>query len=105
MDRSTARDPGSATSWPKLAFWAVALGVGAYLGYAIRFNFDTTTIASVNVIIAGFLAVAILAVLAVFAILARGRPASRAATVAGVLLVVGVGIGWAITSVLGLKAP
>lgn len=104
MDRSTARDSGSATSWPKLAFWAVALGVGAYLGYTIALNVDETGIAFFNVIVAGFLAVAILVVLAVIAILARGRPASRVATVAGILLVVGVGIGWAITSVLGLEA-
>jgi hypothetical protein len=85
----------------KLVFWAVAVAVGAYLGYTIGSNLDETGIAFFNVIVAGFLAGAILVVLAVFAILRRGHPASQAATVAGILLVVGVGIGWAITLVLG----
>lgn len=85
----------------KLAFWAMALAFGAYLGNGAAIGLAQSGIASLNALVAGVIAVTILVILAILAILAvlmpdrRGRPAARALVIAGALLVVGIGGGWA----------
>jgi len=91
-----------------LVLWAIALAGGAYLGYVIAYSANLPGLGSISALIAGLLAVAILTALVVIAVVAallpgkRGRPAARAAISVGVMLALGVGAGWAITSALGL---
>jgi hypothetical protein len=106
MDPSTVRHSIAALFRPKLVFWAGSLAVGAYLGYVIAANIYETGFAFFNAIVAGLIALAILFVLVVVAIILAlvpdksGRPTARAAIVGGLLLAVGVGLGWVITPVL-----
>jgi hypothetical protein len=93
----------------KVAFWAAAVGVGAYLGYLIADSLTMTSgLAILGTLFIGAVIMAILFVLGVVAAAVglqpdrRGRPAARAVIVSGVLLVVGVAVGWALTPVLGL---
>jgi hypothetical protein len=109
MDPSTARHSIAAVPRLKLAFWAAALGVGAYLGSWMAYSLTlTSTFALLGTFFVGAVIVAILFVLAVVAVAVglqpdkRGRPAARAVVASGLLLVVGVGIGWVMTPVLGL---
>lgn len=106
MDPSNVRHPIAELSKPKLLFWAASLAVGAYLGYVIAANLYASGFASFNAFFAGLIALAILFVLVVVAVILAlapdrsGRPAARAAIVGGLVLTLGVGLGWVITPVI-----
>lgn len=108
MDPSTARQSRVGASRWALAFWALAFGGGAYLGYVIAYSLTLSGLGSLGAVVAALIAAIILTTLVVVAVIAallpdkRGRPTARTAMVAGILLALGVGLGWAITPVLGL---
>jgi len=113
MDPLSVQQPKAAKFWLKLAFWAVAFAVGAYLGYGIAWSLAQSTWGVLGALIAGVVTVSMLGILVLIAALAavvsdgRGRPVARAMVVAAILLPAGVGIGWAMTPVLGIgyRAP
>ena len=113
MDPVSVPQPKAATSWLKLGVWAVAFAVGAYLGYGIAWSLAQSTWGVFGALIAGAVTVTMLGILLLIAALAavvsdgRGRPVARAMVVAAILLAAGVGIGWAMTPVLGIgyRAP
>ncbi len=108
MDQSTALHSRVGASKSTLAFWALTFGGGAYLGYGIAYSLALSGLGQLGAVVAAVIAATILTTLGVIAVVAvllpdkRGRPAARVATVAGLLLALGVGFGWAITPVLGL---
>ena len=108
MDVFTLRRSITSTSRPTLVLWAAAFALGAFLGYGIAYSQTLTGLGSLGAIVAGLVAGALLATLAVIAVVARlmsgarGRSVARAALGAGFLLVAGVAVGWTVTRVLGL---
>lgn len=92
-------DP-SAVSKRKLAFWAAAFAVGAYLGYKIAEGLAMSGLAVLSVIVGALLVAAILVSLAVIAVIAalqpggRSRSTASAMILAGVVLIAGLGTGW-----------
>lgn len=89
-------------SSPSLALWAVAVAVGAYLGYKIAEARAGSGLAILSVIVGAFIVAAILATLAVIAVIAarqsggQGRSTALTLTLAGLLLVAGLGVGWSV---------
>lgn len=97
------------TSKLKAAFWLASVALGAFLGYLIADSLMMTSgLAILGTLFIGAVIVAILFVVVIVAAAValqpdrRGRPAARAVILSGVLLLVGVGVGWAMTPVLGL---
>ena len=86
----------------KVALWAVAAAVGAYLGYKIAEARDGSGLAGLSVIVGAVLVGTILAILIVIAVIAarqsggRGRSTAWTMTLASLLLVAGLAIGWSI---------
>lgn len=112
MDPSIIRQSVATVSRPKLAFWAAALGGGVYLGFRIADGIARADfVGQFGAFVAGGIALVVVAALVVIGLALRldeaSRSASRAAILAGVLVMAGVGVGWAMTPVLGLgyRAP
>lgn len=112
MDPSIIRQSLATVSRPKLAFWVAALGGGVYLGFRIADGLARADfLGQFGAIVAGGIAVVVLAGLVAIGLALlpdkASRTAARTAILAGVLLLAGVGVGWAITPVLGLgyRAP
>lgn len=100
MDPSTVRRWVPAVSKVNLAFWVAAFAVGAYLGYKIAEGLALSGLAVLSVIVGALLVAAILGTLVAIAVIAalqpdgRGRSTAGTMTLAGVLLVAGLGTGW-----------
>jgi hypothetical protein len=112
MDLSSIRQYLATVSRPKLVVWSAALGGGGYLGFRIADGLARADfLGQVGAFVAGMIALAIVVALVVIGLVLRlgkaSRSTSRATILAGVLVLAGVGVGWAITPALGLgyRAP
>ena len=111
MDPSIIGQSVATVSRPKLAIWAAALGGGGYLGFRIADGLARADfVGQFGAIVAGGIALVVLAGLVAIGLALlldkASRSAARTAILAAALLLTGVGVGWAITPVLGLgSAP
>ncbi len=111
MNPSTIRQSPRTVFGLTTVLWAAAvLAIGAFLGWWIAYVLSAPDygFGRLSAYFIAALAGVILATLAVIAVVAalwpgqRGRPAARVAIVIGLLFAAGVGLGWAITPVVGL---
>lgn len=105
MDPVTVHRSPTGVSKAKLAGLAVALAIGAYLGTGLASGLNQGGLGSIVALVVGLILGTILAVMAVVAaILAlsrdeSGHRAARSIFVAGIVLVAGVLVGWAVEPV------
>ena len=107
MDPSIIGQSVATVSRPKLAIWAAALGGGGYLGFRIADGLARADfVGQFGAIVAGGIALVVLAGLVAIGLALlldkASHSAARTAILAAALLLTGVGVGWAITPVLGL---
>lgn len=102
MDPVTVHRSSPGVSKAKLAGLAVALAIGAYLGGSLASGLGQGGLGSIVALLVAVILGSILAVMAVVAVILAKSPdesghrAARSIFVAGIALVTGVGIGWAV---------
>ena len=111
MEPVTVHRSPTGVSKPMLIGLVLALAIGAYLGGSLASGLNQGGLGSVVALVVGLILGTILAVMAVVAaILAKsrdtsGQAAARSIFFAGVALVIGIGIGWAVEPAFRPRVP